>query len=320
MFTLPQLEAFVAVAEELHFGAAAERLNMTQPPLSRQIQILEKKLGTQLFGRTSRKVELTPAGAMLLPRARQILDLCIKTELDVRRVSSGEVGAITVGYTAIAGQSALPLLLRRAADSMPGVSFMLRELVSTDQMDGLVKGSVDIGLLRPIVARPGIVSRPLMKDRLVVALPAGSSLLGNMPIKEGAPLPLGRLDRLPLLMYSTKEARYFHDLVLRLFASAGAHANITQYASQIPALLAFVQAGLGVTLVPASAMASAPAGVEFHEIDGSHGIQELNRVDLELAWNEETANPAVRRLLELIDSAGFAGPDPAGVAGPDGDS
>ena len=140
MFSLPQLEAFVAVAEELHFGAAAERLNMTQPPLSRQIQMLEKKLGTQLFGRTSRKVELTAAGATLLPRARQILDMCIKTDLDVRRVSSGQAGAITVGYTAIAGQSALPLMLRRAAEGMPGVSFVLRELVSTDQMDGLVKG------------------------------------------------------------------------------------------------------------------------------------------------------------------------------------
>ena len=219
--------------------------------------------------------------------------MCIKTDLDVRRVSSGEAGAITVGYTAIAGQSALPLMLRRAAEGMPGVSFVLRELVSTDQMDGLVKGSVDIGLLRPIVARPGVVSRPLMQDRLVVALPEGSSLLGNMAAPQGEPLPLGSLDRLPLLMYSTKEARYFHDLVLRLFASAGAHANITQYASQVPALLAFVQAGLGVTLVPASAMAFAPAGVEFHEIDGRRGIQELNRVDLEMAWNEETANPAV---------------------------
>jgi len=264
--------------------------------------MLEKKLGTQLFGRTSRKVELTAAGATLLPRARQILDMCIKTDMDVRRVSSGEAGAITVGYTAIAGQSALPLMLRRAAEGMPGVSFMLRELVSTDQMDGLVKGSVDIGLLRPIVGRPGVVSRPLMQDRLVVALPEGSALLGNMAPPQGEPLPLGSLDRLPLLMYSTKEARYFHDLVLRLFASAGAHANITQYASQVPALLAFVQAGLGVTLVPASAMAFAPAGVEFHEIDGRHGIRELNRVDLELAWNEETANPAVLRLLRLIDA------------------
>ena len=236
MFSLPQLEAFVAVAEELHFGAAAERLNMTQPPLSRQIQILEKKLGTSLFSRTSRKVELTAAGATLLPRARQILDMCIKTDMDVRRVSSGLAGTITVGYTAIAGQSALPMMLRRAAEGMPGVSFVLRELVSTDQMDGLVKGSVDIGLLRPIVARPGVVSRPLMQDRLVVALPEGSELLGSTRPADGQPLPLGSLDRRPLLMYSTKEARYFHDLVLRLFASAGAHANITQYASQVPAL------------------------------------------------------------------------------------
>ncbi len=303
MFSLPQLEAFVAVAEELHFGAAAERLNMTQPPLSRQIQMLEKKLGTPLFARTSRKVELTAAGATLLPRARQILDMCVKTDLDVRRVSSGQAGVITVGYTAIAGQSALPLMLRRAAEGIPGVSFVLRELVSTDQMDGLVKGTVDIGLLRPIVARPGIVSRPLMKDRMVVALPEGSSLLGTMAATHGGPLSLGSLDRRPLLMYSTQEARYFHDLVLRLFASAGAHANITQYASQVPALLAFVQAGLGVTLVPASAMGFAPPGVEFHEIDGRHGIQELNRVDLELAWNEETANPAVLTLLDLIASA-----------------
>lgn len=127
------------------------------------------------------------------------------------------------------------------------------------------------------------------------------------PCSARQPLPLGSLDRRPLLMYSTKEARYFHDLVLRLFASAGAHANITQYASQVPALLAFVQAGLGVTLVPASAMAFSPPGVEFHEIDGRHGMQELNRVDLELAWNEETANPAVLRLLELIEEAMPAG-------------
>jgi DNA-binding transcriptional LysR family regulator len=301
MFTLPQLEAFVAVAEELHFGAAAERLNMTQPPLSRQIQILEQKLGAQLFTRTSRKVELTAAGATLLPRARQILDMCIKTDMDVRRVSSGLAGVITVGYTAIAGQSALPLMLRRAAEGMPGVSFVLRELVSTDQMDGLVKGSVDIGLLRPIVGRPGVVSRPLMQDRMVVALPEGSPMLDNTGLAKGQPVPLGMLDQRPLLMYSTKEARYFHDLVLRLFASAGAHANITQYASQVPALLAFVQAGLGVTLVPASAMAFAPQGVEFHEIDGRHGMRELNRVDLELAWNEETSNPAVIKILELME-------------------
>jgi DNA-binding transcriptional LysR family regulator len=295
MFSLIQLEAFVAVAEELHFGAAAARLSMTQPPLSRQIQMLEKELQSQLFERTSRKVTLTVAGQTLLPRARQILDLSIKTHLDVRRVSSGDAGAVTIAYTAIAGQSALPLLLRRAADGLPGVSLMLRELVSTDQMDGLVKGSVDIGLLRPIVARPGILTQPLMQDRLVIALPVGSALLG-----DETSLPLSALDRQPLMMYSTKEARYFHDLVQRMYASAGVTLNITQYASQVPALLAFVDAGLGATLVPSSARNFAPPGVVFRDIDGSEGTMQLNRVELEVAWSESNTNPAVLKLLPLL--------------------
>jgi DNA-binding transcriptional LysR family regulator len=296
MFSLIQLQSFVAVAEELHFGAAAERLNMTQPPLSRQIQLLEKELRAPLFDRTSRKVELTDAGRTLLPSARQILDMAVKTELDVRRVATGEAGSVTIAYTAIAGQSALPKLLRRAADEQPGVSLILRELVSTDQMDGLVKGTVDIGLLRPIVGRPGIVSRPLMRDRLVIALPPDSELAG-----DGA-LPVRALEGQPLMMYSTAEARYFHDLVLRLFASAGAHPNVTQYASQVPALLAFVEAGLGLTLVPASAQSLAPAGVQFRELEPSRGVKDLNRVDLEVAWNENNNNPAVRRLLALLET------------------
>ncbi len=298
MFTLIQLQSFVAVAEELHFGAAADRLNMTQPPLSRQIQILEKELGSQLFSRSSRKVKLTAAGSMLLPSARQILDLAVKTELDVRRVSAGKAGSVTIAYTAIAGQTALPQLLRRTAEEQPGVSLMLRELVSTDQMDGLVKGTVDIGLLRPIVARPGVLSRLIMQDRLVIAVPADSDLLTG-----SGSLPVRALKDSPVMMYSTAEARYFHDLVLRLFVSAGVHPNVTQYASQVPALLAFVQAGLGVTLVPASARAFAPDDVRFLEIEGSRSVNNLNRVELEVAWNENTTNPAVLKLLELLPAA-----------------
>ncbi|WP_104180450.1 LysR family transcriptional regulator [Arthrobacter sp. B0490] len=295
MFTLIQLQSFVAVAEELHFGAAADRLNMTQPPLSRQIQILEREVGSQLFDRSSRRVELTAAGNALLPSARQILDLAARTELDVRRVADGDAGSVTISYTAIAGQTALPQLLRRTAEEQAGVSLVLRELVSTDQMDGLVNGSVDIGLLRPIVVRPGVRSRPIMQDRLIIATPADS---GFAP--EGESLPLVALKDSPLMMYSTAEARYFHDLVLRLFSSADVQPRITQYASQVPALLAFVQAGLGVTLVPASSRSFAPADVRFYDIEDSRTIRKLNRVELDVAWNENTTNPAVLKLLELL--------------------
>lgn len=294
MFSLIQLESFVAVAEELHFGAAAARLNMTQPPLSRQIQLLERELDAQLFERSSRKVELTAAGKVLLPSARRILDLCTKTSLDVRRVSTGDAGSIVIGYTAIAGQAALPSILRKAGEQIAGVSLVLREAVSVDQLDALSRGSIDIGLLRPIVARPGVVTRPFMEDRLVVALPEGHELA------TGNGVFLKQLDGLPLMMYSTAEARYFHDLVMRLYESAGVQANITQFASQAPALLAFVAAGLGVTLVPRSSMDFAPPGVRFEELRGPSGLTDLNRADLHVAWGEATANPAVIRLLELI--------------------
>ncbi|WP_309070730.1 LysR family transcriptional regulator [Arthrobacter sp.] len=294
MFSLIQLESFVAVAEELHFGAAAARLNMTQPPLSRQIQLLERELDAQLFERSSRKVELTAAGKVLLPAARSVLDLCNKTSLEVRRVSSGDAGTIVIGYTAIAGQVALPGILRKAGAHMAGVSFVLREAVSVDQLDSITRGSIDIGLLRPIVARPGVVTRPFLEDRLVAALPEGHELA------TGNGVSLKQLDGLPLMMYSTAEARYFYDLVMRLYESASIHPKVTQFASQVPALLAFVAAGLGVTLVPASSKEFAPSGVQFEELRGQAGLADLNRADLHVAWGESSTNPAVLRLLRVI--------------------
>ncbi|WP_417234141.1 LysR family transcriptional regulator [Arthrobacter sp.] len=294
MFSLVQLESFVAVAEELHFGTAAQRLNMTQPPLSRQIQMLEREVDARLFERSSRRVELTEAGQTLLPAARRILDLCTKTDLDVRRVATGDAGSIVIGYTAIAGQTGLPTILRLVKERLSGVSLVLREAVSTDQLDMLANGSIDIGLLRPVVSRAGIVDRRVLDDRMVAAFPLGHQLA------TGRGVMIRELDSLPLMMYSTAEARYFHDLVLRLFDSAGARANVTQFASQIPALLAFVAAGLGISLVPASTMRWAPREVAFEELRGPAGLEQLNHANLHVAWNESNGNRAVARLLELI--------------------
>ena len=299
MFSLIQLESFVAVAEELHFGAAAARLNMTQPPLSRQIQLLERELDAQLFVRSSRRVELTEAGQTLLPRARAILDLC----QDGTRRPPGRHRGRRIHRSSPTPPSAASPACRQLLGARGAPARSLAGAAGGG-VHGPVghagPGIVDIGLLRPIVARPGLLTRPLMEDRLVVALPAGARLAACRAWCAHAPVIL---DGLPLMMYSTEEARYFHDLVRRLFDSAGAHANVTQYASQVPALLAFVEAGLGVSLVPASTMASSPPPAwSFIEISGSHGIRELNRVDLELAWNEQTANPAVLRLLRLIDT------------------
>lgn len=293
MFSLIQLESFVAVAEELHFGAAAERLNMTQPPLSRQIQLLERELDAKLFTRTSRQVALTAAGQVLLPNARRILDLCQKTSLEVSKVATGESGTVILGYTSVAGQSVLPQLLALAARELPEITLVLREGVSIDQLDALSKGQIDLGLLRPAVHRPGVQTHLVKKDRLVVALPAGHHL------ETGKGVLIKELVGLPLMMYSTHEARYFYDLVLRLFDSVGVSPTVTQVASQIPALMALVSVGLGVSLVPASARDFAPPGVVFEELVGPGGMEELNHSDIFLAWESEAGNPAAQRLREL---------------------
>src|SRR5690606_37019297 len=127
MFTLLQLESFIAVAAALRFGRAAERLRMTQPPLSRQIQQLERNLDVTLFVRTSRRVVLTPAGVVLLPRARRIVDLAAQAVADVAAAADGRAGTIAIGYTAMAGQVVLPPLLRLGREALPDVTLLLRE-------------------------------------------------------------------------------------------------------------------------------------------------------------------------------------------------
>jgi DNA-binding transcriptional LysR family regulator len=297
MISLVQLECFIAVAEELHFGAAATRLKMTQPPLSRQIQQLERELATRLFDRTSRRVVLTQAGRALLPNARRIIDLAAKAVSDVRSVGQGAAGTITIAYTAMAGQAVVPDLLRRATSELPGVTLLLRELVSLDQVEELEKGTVDIGLMRPLLARPQIATRPVYRERLAVALPSDSQLAQ----RGDEPLKLIDLKDEQLLMYSPSVARYFHDLLLSMFVASGVHPHIVQYAGQVPALLALVSAGLGFTLVPESAARIAPDEVTLVPISTADPSSRVNSVELDIAWNAETPNPLVERLLALVD-------------------
>lgn len=296
MISLVQLECFIAVAEELHFGAAATRLKMTQPPLSRQIQQLERELSTRLFDRTSRRVALTQAGRALLPNARRLIDLAAKAVADVRSVGQGAAGTITIAYTAMAGQSVVPDLLRRASAELPGVTLLLRELVSLDQIEELEKSTVDIGLMRPVLARAQISTRPVYRERLAVAVPSDSELA-----QRDAALKLIDLKDEQLLMYSPSVARYFHDLLLSMFVASGVHPHIVQYAGQVPALLALVSAGLGFTLVPESAARIAPDTVTLLPIDPADPSSRVNSVELDIAWNSESHNPLIERLLSLVE-------------------
>ncbi len=187
MFELSQLRCFAAVAEELHFGRAAARLNMTQPPLSRQVQLLEHALGVALFERTSRSVRLTPAGRAFYGEARRILDLAEGAGLAAKRVARGEAGSVTIGFTAAASYGFLPRLIAAARAEMPDVDLALKEMVTADQTEALASGRIDLGLLRPpIDRRGGAEAVCVARERLLLAVPRGHPLAaGGAPARPG---------------------------------------------------------------------------------------------------------------------------------------
>ncbi len=247
MFELTQIRCFVAVAEELHFGRAAERLNMTQPPVSRQIRLLEHQVGTELLVRTSRTVRLTAAGRSFLGEAVRILRIAEEASATARRVARGEGGSLAIGFTAASGYGLLPRLLRLVREQSPGVSLTLKELVSRTQLEALAEGQLDLGLLRPHSEHGQLDTIALASERLVLAISA----------REAAAWPdsptLADLHAKPFLMYSPYEAHYFHQLLQGLFDREGVHPEVVEYVTQIHTILALVHAGIGVALIPEAA-------------------------------------------------------------------
>src|SRR5882762_5689270 len=156
MFELSQLRCFVAAADELHFGRAAARLNMTQPPLSRQIQLLERAVGAALLERTSRSVRVTPAGRAFL--------------VEAWRIAAGKAGSLSIGFTAAAGYNFLPKLIRLTRSQMPNVDLALKEMVSGEQVEGLLTGRIDLGLFRPPIDQRELESLCILQEPLVAAI------------------------------------------------------------------------------------------------------------------------------------------------------
>jgi DNA-binding transcriptional LysR family regulator len=291
VFSFARLSCFIAVAEELHFGRAAERLHMTQPPLSRQIQQLEGELGVQLIDRTTRSVTLTPAGVAFLPDARRILQLAEGAAMTVRRVPAGDLGTVVVGFTAASAHVVLPLLLEAAREKLPDVKLELREMVTSVQLEGLLNGELDLGMARPPVKRPGLVSRPLLHEQLIAALPMGHPLADL-----GRQLTLNDLDGEDVIMYSPVQARYFNQLLISTFTIAGATPRYVQYVTQVHTMLVLVRSQIGIALVPASAATLHPEGVVFRLI----GAFRERPVELDAVWRGDSTNPALLRLLRDV--------------------
>lgn len=288
MFTFDQLAGFIAVAEELHFGRAAERLNMTQPPLSRQIQKLEKTVGAELLERDNRKVRLTAAGRAFLEEARRLMALADRAPLTAQRIASGSSGLIRIGFTAASGFSILGPLLEKISAGLPGVDIDLQELVTGEQVAGLQSGELDLGLARPPINRDIFASHVLQRETMVLAAPSGHPLTElNRPARE---------DDLKdaLIMHSPGEASYFYDLAVRMLQIQ--HANVVHTVSQILTMVSLVAAKRGVALVPRSTSLLGVQGVEFVPLEGSANYP----VELHAVWNRSITNPALSQTLEVL--------------------
>jgi DNA-binding transcriptional LysR family regulator len=290
MFEFSQLRCFLAVAEDLHFGRAAQRMNMTQPPLSRQIQLLEHELGVMLFERTSRAVKMTPAGRTFLPEAKQMLRLAEGAIVSAKRVARGEVGPVTLGFTPGSSYAFVPRLVAAAMEEMPDVDLVLREMDSAHQMEALAAGRLDAGAVRLPVDRRGMELACVMREQMVLAIPEGHALA-----KGDAP-NLRDLERMPFIMYSPTEGRYFYDLTSGILRAAEIEPSYVQHVSEVHTALALVSARAGVALVPAAAHNLLVRGVVLRELEPAPRTQ----AELHMIWRRRQDNPAFVTFRNLV--------------------
>lgn len=290
MFEISQLRCFVAVAEELHFSRAAERLNMTQPPLSRQIRLLEHHVGTQLLERSSRNVRLTAAGKSFLPDAARILRMAEEAAATARRIAKGELGTLSIGFTAASGYSLLPKIVRQLRELSPGLSLTLKELVSRSQLDALDAGQLDVGLLRPHAEHGELDTVALARDGLVLAIPERE--VADWPEQ---PVPADLSGR-PFLMYSPYEAQYFYNLLKGLFDRQGVVPDVVEYVAQIHTMLALVRSGVGAAVIPEAATRLQFEGTVLRRLK----TVPARPVETVCSWRKDNANPILGIFKERV--------------------
>lgn len=290
---LRHLRYFVAVAEERHFGRAAERLHMAQPPLSQQIRQLEAELGLTLLARTTRRVDLTPAGATYLERAREILRAVDDAADEAARTAAGRTGRLLVGCVGSATYSLLPALARTLRAELPDVEFGFQgEMLSPEQAAALREGTLDLGLLRPLPDAGGLTITGLRRDRLLVAVPQDHRFATRRRLR------IQDLADEGLVAHAGDGRSAMSAAVARLFDSAGLVAQVAHEVGETSTLVTFVAAGLGVALVPEPTAALAVPGIVYVPLAGTPGV------DLVAATRTDDDNPVLGRALAML--AGLA--------------
>ncbi|MBD9396980.1 LysR substrate-binding domain-containing protein [Pseudomonas sp. PDM11] len=293
MFELAQLRCFTTVATELNFRRAAERLNMTQPPLSRQIQLLEHSLGVELFTRSTRSVALTAAGRAFFIEAQNLLERAHQAAASARRFAAGDIGSVSISFVGSAVYEFLPRVIAEARLNQPQVKISLSEMNTHQQHEALRTRRIDLGIVRQPLLQAGYENECLVREPFVLAVPR------QHPLAAVDQVSVRDLDGAPFLMYSHAAYPPFNELLTGMFRSAGVAPEYVQWLGSSLTILALVNAGMGLALVPRCATNVVFKDVTFREIDLGEGIQS----ELHLTWRNNNDNPACLMLLEAIRAA-----------------
>ncbi len=288
---LRQLRYFIAVAEEMHFGRAARRLHMTQPPLSQSIQALEARLGAELFHRTRRSVTLSAAGRALLPEARRLLQQADALPSLAQRAAAGESGSLSIAFVSMADYSVMPQALREFRAAYPSVQIQLHEATTDLQLDMLSAGEIDLGLLvlpLPEQLKTEFDGMPVLSEPLMLAMPEGL-------VRKRGPVSLTQLADQPLIVFPRRLAPAFHDKILARFHDVGLSPRIGQEAIQMQTIIALVSAGMGIALVPQSVSNLQRPGVEYRTLKEAGAP-----IDMGLAWRRDNDSPVLAAFVELM--------------------
>lgn len=258
---LRQLRYFVAVAEERHFGRAAKRLRLSQPPLSAQIKGLEEELGVKLFQRSTRQVALTDAGRTFLERAEGILEAVEEAKEAAKGADEGVRGRLEIGFISSATLGLLPPAIRLFRERFGGVEIELRELTSAQQIDALYAGEIRVGLVRLPLRAPGLRFEPLQEESLLVALPSGH------PLEALESVPLEAMVDQPLIFFTRQLMPSLHAQIVELFQRVGAFPNVVQHAVHLQTIVGLVASDVGLAILPEPAERLSREGVVYRSLD-----------------------------------------------------
>jgi DNA-binding transcriptional LysR family regulator len=292
MLEFSQLASFVAAAEEMHFGRAAARLNMTQPTLSRQIQALERSIRVELFERANRTVRLTSAGRVFLPEAKRILAMTESATNWTRRAWQGDAGVIRLGFVASSAFVDLPEILRQTMTRLPDVQVLLKEGTTRAQKDALLADMIDVAILRPPIDQHQFGVYRIRTESFYAALHADD------PRASKSRLKLRDFDRRAFIMYSTEGAGYSHAMLTAMFDRAGVAPTMTHHLDQNHSILSLVSGGLGAAMVPESVMKLGFANVVFRPVD----TEPARPLETYMIWRNQSENLALPAFLDLCRS------------------